>query len=49
VSDDGRIAGIQKSGLGALSVEEVMKATEIALNVSKDLLAMVEKSLTKPT
>jgi len=49
VSDDGRIAGMQKSGLGALSVEEVVRATEIALKVSKDLLVIVEKSLTRPT
>jgi len=48
VSDDGRIAGMQKSGLGALSVEEVLVATDIALKVARDLLTTVELSLAKP-
>jgi len=31
VSDDGRLAGIQKTGMGALEYEEVLKAADVAL------------------
>ena len=45
VSDDGRIAGLQKSGMGALSKDEVMRMTELAMKKGKELIEKIEKSI----
>jgi exosome complex component RRP42 len=41
VTDDGRIAGIQKAGIGALSKEEVLRAMEIALQKGEEIIDIV--------
>ena len=43
VSDDGRIAGMQKTGMGYLTYDEVFKAVDIALAKSKIYLDALEK------
>jgi len=45
VSEDGRIAGIQKTGMGSLTQEEVLKAIDIALAKGKELIALIEEKV----
>ncbi len=45
VSDDGRIAGIQKTGMGSLTQEEILKAVDIALAKGKELIALIEEKV----
>lgn len=45
VSDDGRIAGLQKSGMGALSKDEVLRMTELAMKKGKELIEKIENSV----
>ncbi len=45
VSDDGRIAGLQKSGMGALSRDEVLRMTELAMKKGRELIEKVEGSI----
>lgn len=45
VSDDGRIAGMQKTGMGSLTQEEVLKAVDIALAKGQELIEFIEKSV----
>lgn len=46
VSDDGRIAGMQKTGMGSLSYNEVLNAVSIALNKAKTYLNVLEEIVT---
>jgi len=46
VSDDGRIAGMQKTGMGSLSYNEVLNAVSIALNKAKTYLSVLEETVT---
>jgi exosome complex component RRP42 len=43
VSDDGRIAGMQKTGMGDLTYREVLSAVSIALNKAKEYLKALEE------
>ncbi len=43
VSDDGRIAGMQKTGMGSLDYKEVLTAVSIALNKAKTYLNKLEE------
>ncbi len=45
VSEDGRIAGIQKTGMGSLTQEEILKAVGIALAKGKELIALIEEKV----
>ena len=45
ISEDGRIAGLQKMGMGAISLTEVDKAINIAINLSKQLLDVLEEKV----
>ncbi len=45
VSDDGKIAGLQKSGMGALSKDEVLKMTELAMRKGRELIEKIERSI----
>lgn len=45
VSEDGRIAGIQKTGMGSLTQEEILKAVDIALVKGKELITLIEEKL----
>lgn len=45
VSDDGRIAGLQKSGPGMFSLQEVYTAVNLALSKAKEYLEALEKTL----
>ncbi|OYT50479.1 MAG: exosome complex component Rrp42 [Desulfurococcales archaeon ex4484_204] len=47
VSDDGRISGIQKSGMGALTYEEVLKAMDLALRKGGELIELVSSATLK--
>jgi len=47
VSEDGRIAGLQKMGIGALTLTEIDKAINIAINLSKYLLNVLEEKVGK--
>ncbi|MCD6084683.1 MAG: exosome complex protein Rrp42 [Desulfurococcales archaeon] len=49
VSDDERIAGLQKSGMGALDKNEVLKMTELAMKKGKEIIEIVEKSIEAST
>ena len=42
VSDDGRIAGIQKTGMGYLTKDEVLRIVNIALRKGQELIRLVE-------
>lgn len=48
VGDDGSIAGLQKSGDGYLTVQEIERAIELALRKGGELLSKVAESLKKP-
>ena len=45
VSEDGRIAGLQKMGMGALSLAEADRVINIAVNLSKQLLNVLEEKV----
>ncbi len=45
VSDDGRIAGIQKSGPSSITKDEALKAADIALRKGRELIEMVSKAV----
>ncbi len=45
VSDDGRIAGMQKAGMGAFTVSEVERAVNIALSKASELHKILEESI----
>ncbi|MCS7098793.1 MAG: exosome complex protein Rrp42 [Sulfolobales archaeon] len=47
VSDDGRIAGIQKSGSGGLAEAEVLAALDIALKTGVNLIKTVESKVSE--
>ncbi|HIC98587.1 MAG TPA: exosome complex protein Rrp42 [Pyrodictiaceae archaeon] len=47
VSEDGRIAGLQKMGVGALSLAEIDRAINIAIALSKQLLNVLEEKAGK--
>ncbi|MEM4593839.1 MAG: hypothetical protein QXU80_02260 [Zestosphaera sp.] len=45
VGEDGSIAGLQKSGDGYLTLQEVEKAIELALRKGNELMTKVAESL----
>ncbi len=45
VSDDGRIAGMQKTGMGHLTKEEVLSIVERALNKGKEIIEKVVRTV----
>ncbi len=45
VSDDGRLAGMQKMGMGYLTEQELENALQLALTASKQFIAVVENSV----
>ncbi len=45
VADDGRIAGMQKTGMGDLSYKEVLTAVSLALNKAKEYLKVLEEAV----
>ena len=45
VSEDGRIAGMQKTGMGSLTQEEILRAIDIALAKGKELIALIEEKV----
>jgi exosome complex component RRP42 len=45
VSDDGRIAGMQKTGMGDLTYREVLSAVGIALNKAREYLRALEETV----
>ncbi len=47
VSEDGRIAGIQKSGPSSLSKDEVLKAIDIAIRKGLDMIKLIEEIVSK--
>ncbi len=49
VTEDGLIAGLQKSGMGYLGVDEVNKALNIALRKGLELIAKVQELVKEPT
>ncbi|MEM4831844.1 MAG: hypothetical protein QW740_05385, partial [Sulfolobales archaeon] len=46
VSDDKRIAGLQKSGVGGLTESEIMQAIDIALKTGSSIIEMVISKVT---
>lgn len=48
VSDDGRVAGLQKSGGGGLTESEVLTAIDIAIKVGRDLINLITSKTLKP-
>ncbi|MCX8184358.1 MAG: exosome complex protein Rrp42 [Sulfolobales archaeon] len=49
VSDDSRIAGIQKSGSGGLTEAEILAALDIALKTGVSLIKTIESRVLEPT
>jgi len=47
VSDDGRVAGIQKTGMGYLTKDEVLRIVDIALRKGKEIIAKVDETVSK--
>ncbi len=47
VSDDGRIAGLQKSGSGGLTESEILAAIDIAIKVGNDLINLITSKTLK--
>lgn len=47
LSDDGRVAGIQKTGMGYLTKDEVLKILDIALKKGKEIIAKVDGIISK--
>ena len=47
VSDDGRVAGIQKTGMGYLTKDEVLRIVDIALRKGKEIIAKVNEAVSK--
>ncbi len=47
VSDDGRVAGIQKTGMGYLTKDEVLRIVDIALRKGKEIIAKVDEAVSK--
>ncbi|HDN76140.1 MAG TPA: exosome complex protein Rrp42 [Acidilobales archaeon] len=47
VSDDGRIAGMQKSGMGYLTKDEVLRIIDLALRKGKEIIGIVEEYVNK--
>jgi len=45
VSEDGKIAGIQKSGPSSLTKEEVLKAVDIAIKKGLDLIKLIDEKV----
>jgi len=46
VTEDCRIAGIQKSGMGSFTEEEVINAVNIALSKGRELIEVIKKMIT---
>jgi len=46
VTEDGKIAGIQKSGMGSFTEEEVINAVNIALSKGRELIEVIKKMIT---
>ncbi len=49
VSDDGRIAGIQKTGMGYLTKDEVLRIMDLALRKGQELIKIVEDKVKEKT
>ena len=47
VSDDGRVAGIQKTGMGYLTKDEVLRIVDIALRKGKEIITKVDEAVSK--
>ncbi len=47
ISEDGRIAGMQKMGTGVFTEDEVLEAVKLAKEASKTLLAKINEALSK--
>ena len=47
VSEDGRIAGMQKMGPGDFTVDEVYRAVNLALETGKELHSILEEYVAK--
>lgn len=45
ISEDGRIAGIQKSGPSSITKDEVLRATDIAIKKGQELIKIVEQAV----
>ncbi len=45
ISEDGRIAGIQKSGPSSITKDEVMRATDIAIKKGQELIKIIEQAV----
>ncbi len=45
ISEDGRIAGIQKSGPSSITKDEVLRATDIAIKKGRELIKIVEQAV----
>ncbi len=45
ISEDGRIAGIQKSGPSSITKDEVLRATDIAIKKGRELIKIIEQAV----
>ncbi len=45
ISEDGKIAGIQKSGPSSITKDEVLKATDIAIRKGRELIKIIEQAV----
>ncbi len=45
ISEDGKIAGIQKSGLSSITKDEVLRATGIAIKKGQELIKIIEQAV----
>ena len=45
ISEDGKIAGIQKSGSSSITKDEVLRATDIAIKKGQELIKIVEQAV----
>jgi len=45
ISEDGKIAGIQKSGLSSITKDEVLRAMDIAIRKGRELIKIIEQAV----
>ena len=45
ISEDGKIAGIQKSGPSSITKDEVLRATDIAIRKGRELIKIIEQAV----
>ncbi len=45
ISEDGRIAGIQKSGPSSITKDEVLRATDVAIKKGQELIKIIEQAV----